>query len=531
LFRGNWGSFHHEDIVTGFWAGINPLARHAASAYLYLENKRADKRIRITPNRMNTSKNSKNPETKTVAKDLTYGDAVNLKNELTSEIKAEVMDDIKKWLCHWGWVPFVVVGGVLTFFGLETYEGLKKLEQNILASASTNFECKVRQQFSDANISNKIDYLIRLETSSLIKTQVEEFATPAIKKEIDDLRATHIDPLKSSFSSLHNNISNTTDRVKDMLVDIKVTEQKYKNLSGDIGLLRLHADAKLGSRQAFVALQSMSTNSQKETAVYAQSLITDLVKFYRAFKDERTYRNPNGIVVTDINPITGQKILLPAETLFRRIMTEQFPEQQCNEIDIIAERPLAYFVEDLVRVANIDPDLFVASRSVSAIEKFTGMRFKDTPPFDDVSMWWNNFGQTNITYKSPFPLIEKGNIAFNAQKNDEALHCYEMAVTNRQGLSLTHYNMARIYAGENDLMQLTNQLAIAMSEADGQIEAMFMNAHVLLLTNTNKQEEAVAYIAKAMPFLPNAKDVVANDSRFISLKDNPAFLKLIKKGD
>ncbi len=456
--------------------------------------------------------------------DLSYGDAVNLKAELATEIKSSVKDDIRKWILHWGWVPVAIIIAVLGFFGWWSYQGLLELQRNILTRATKDFERTVRERFAEANVAATVDSLIREKASEAIRNSVKEYAEPRIQSEVATVKAHSIAPLTNALADLCLQTSNIAQRVSGLSASLTTSEAKYETLSGDIGLLRLHAASVLGSRTAYTSLIAAATNSHTPNATFAKTLVDDLNRRYTEFKNERTYENITRLRNMVVHTVTGKEYRSPSE-IFRHTFDSDRVSQKQAEIDNIAERQLTYFVEDLVNVVHQDPDLFVASRAVSALEKLTTQKFSSTPLFTDVGKWWQESGKTNAAFKSPFPFVAAGTQAMNAGQHDTALKCFSEAVTNRHGLALTHYDMARICLIKGDEQGATNQLALAMSEADGQWPAMLTYAAVLL--GKGSETNALTYIKEAMPFIKDAKTVVGQDARFAPLKRTAAFLELL----
>lgn len=456
--------------------------------------------------------------------DLSYGDAVHLKTELTAEIKLSVKEDIRKWILHWGWIPVAVIIAVLTFFGWWSYQGLLELQQRILARATKNFDRTVRERFAAANVASTVDSLIREKASAAIMLTVQEYAEPRIQTEVASIKERSIAPVQSALAGLSLQTSNMAQRISELSASLTTSEARYDALSGDIGLLRLHAASVLGSRPAFTSLLTAATNARPLSATFARTLIDDLNRRYTEFKNERTYENINRIRNIVVHPVTGKEYKSPAE-IFRRTFDTDRVFQKQTEIDSIADRRLTYFVEDLVRLVDQDPDLYVASRAVSALERLTDRKFSNTPLFTDVGEWWQQLGKTNVVFKSPFPLITEGNQHFKEGRYDAALKCYCEAVTNRHGLAETHFNMALSYLLKRNEHGSTNQLALAIREADGQSQAMLTYASILLAKGS--ETNALAYIRNAIPFIQDAKRVVGRDARFAPLRGNALFRELI----
>ncbi len=458
---------------------------------------------------------------------LSYGDAVAMKGELKQEIKDDVKGDIRKWVLHWGWIIILglcsIFGGILAFFGWSTYQGIQELQQKILRKATKDFNRVVLEQFSETNVTIMVNRLLQDRAEAMIQTNINNIAPPLIRNEVTAIQKNQIDPLKISLTDLQASTSNTTEKLAVLDASLNQSEKKYEALSGDIGLLKLHADASLGSRKAFLGLLA-ATNGTEKTEAFAKSLITDLNSKYTNFKNERTYDGFAKFRSAVIHRVTGKECKSATEDFGRAFKSDNVSYKQAV-IDDIARRKLFYFAEDLVAVVEQDPDLFVTSRAVSSLEKLTGNKFSETPMFSDVSVWWQTTGKTNPAYMSPFPAIEKGRRLLDTGDREAALKCLDEAVSNRSGLAETRNLIAAIYEMKGNIGQATNQLMIAMNEAEGQGGVMLSYAGLIL--DMGKQDEALEYIEKAMPFIWNAKDSIGKDARFQKLRNVPAFQELM----
>lgn len=215
----------------------------------------------------------------------------------------------------------------------------------------------------------------------------------------------------------------------------------------------------------------------------------------------------------------------PAETTHRQL-THSDPYQRRAEVNDTVRRGLKYFVEDLVTVVTNDPNVLVASRAVSAIEHFTGETFGELPPFTDAVKWWQEEGQTNSVYLSPFGEIATGNYLFNQRRFDDAITVYENCVSNRSGLAITYFNLFNAYWLVGNREKATNSLLAAISEAQAPPDAHLEYASIL--ASDGEQNKAIKILAEAKPFIKGFATMIKADARFQSLGTNSQFKALIE---
>lgn len=358
----------------------------------------------------------------------------------------------------------------------------------------------------------------------MTKPQMEEIADEAIRTKMGDYVDEKLLRVEQSADEALANVATLTNQVAVITSDFAGARSDFDSMSGEILALRQFFNARRGDRDSYSGLL---LSAGKPEADLASALLQDVKEFYRDFKNETKGKQPGrwGREVVHVNTLTYCRF--PAETIRRNILSHKDPYQRRAEVNDTARRGMQYFVEDLVTVTANDPNVFVASRAVSAIEHFTGKTFGDIPPFSDVAQWWQDEGRTNSSYLSPFDQIAEGDRLLNQRRFREAIAIYENCVSNRTGLATTHYNLFKAYWLTGDREQATNSLMMAISEADAPPDALLTYAHIL--TDEGKQDEAISKLAAAKPFLRDFAVVIAADPRFERLGTNTQFQTLLKK--
>lgn len=365
---------------------------------------------------MEEDKNESKPDVQHKAvPDLSYSDAVNLKKELTTEIKSSVKDDIRKWILHWGWVPVAVVIAILTFFGWWSYQGLMELQQRILARATEDFDRTVRERFSEANVGATVDALIQEQAADLIKSSVEEYAAPRIQAEVSSFRTESIFPLTYALEELKTQSSNIAERVvglaeslalarnstaslqevvdaikNDIEKEQAILAREQQELADKLRIQELSISAKSGSRAAYDELFE-AMRSPERCNDLLRAVMREIELFYDADRNQLSF-------MTLVEASTMKDPGFSADEVVFILRTQ--PSLAEAAVNTLSRLKAKATVGELCRLALDGLDLRVAARATRALNEITGEKFRPLE-FDKVRIWWDA-KHTNEVYRGEY---------------------------------------------------------------------------------------------------------------------------------
>lgn len=432
-------------------------------------------------------------------------------------LKISIADDVRTKVKKWAWRPVGAVITVLTLFGLTSIPGLRTLQNQMLETASKDFTDKIQTLYDEQNVSSVVECFVRRDAEQIIRAQVSEQA--------EWIEQTYIQPLTSQANALSSNVSDLSNSVASATHEFTELEHDLNDMSDDILALRHFFNARRGDRESYAGLVK---SARQDNAGLASALLQDVNEHYRDFKNE-TFGTPAGQWGRSIVHIKTLKYFKTSpENIYRQIFSHQDPYQRRAEVNETARRDMKYFVEELITVVTNDPNIFVSSRAVSAIESLTGTKFSDIPPFDDVIDWWQTEGHTNASYASPFKLLAQAENAVRGFRLDEALALYKQATSNFPNLSYSYYSMGLIQELKGDIDAAQSSYKSAIEGSDGFYLAVFKYAGIL--SKQGKHGEAVQELQKVKPyFIGDFIAEIKARSDLKALQNFPSFKMLSEK--
>jgi hypothetical protein len=360
------------------------------------------------------------------------------------------------------------------------------------------------------------------EIQQAVRSQLEK---QLVKPEIDNMVKTVLKERTEKFvvekmQPLTENIGSSNIELKHLNTELKNATAELKAMSKQFNILRLFYNSRLGSRPSYEALTDASQEMKDEIGIFALSLLEDLNSYYEEFKHSFGER-------VIIHKVTGKRYKIPAEEIYFSYLKHEDPLNRQAGANEAGSRGYKYFVEDLVNIVDKDQDLKVQARAVRAIEKLSGEKFAHQPPYaPDILTWWQNTGQTNDAFKSPFSKLEQVDMLLKTGQSQEALDILEDITKGRKGLGKSHYFAARIHLQKGNTEKGKDHLRMVEEECEGINEALFL--YVKLFLKEGNKGRAIELLQKVKPFVDNFGEKVLQDPLLKELQDQKDFKKLLK---
>jgi hypothetical protein len=438
------------------------------------------------------------------------------------------------------WRVYVVAGIVLIagVFALDWQVGKKIATQveNLQNTASN----KIAQAYSKAmdGMSNKFNVFaqdasnqIAAATSAVTTQIVLEFQTRRIKQTVENVARNVTgelitNSLNPQVLAFHNEVDSRIkeiERSKDRVIALEnkfatsraEIQSAYDALAGEMEVFSQSCDARLGDRAAYLTLQKTSEVDTGKVGKVAKSLFTDLQLFYDRYKTSPI--EPRNYTVNSVSKTAWR---CHAELLYIGMLYHQDKGQRLASVEDTGKRGLKYLVQDLVSVVSNDSNLLVSSRAVAAIESLTGEKFGSSPPFSDVSKWWQESGCTNAIYTNCLNKVLTKELGIISPVDaDASLKFLTEVISNKVGMCHIRTYIAGIYLQKNDEEKAKEQLKIVDEECDAQLEASLMYAQIFARHGEMKQ--SVGILKKVLPYVTS----VSNFEK--TIKALPAFSSAI----
>ena len=259
--------------------------------------------------------------------DLSYADAVSLKAELKDEIKSSVKGDIRRWILHWFWLPVTLVAGTLGFFGWSSYKGLQELQTQILSQATKDFDRSVRERFSEANVSNRMDQLLEIKMSDYVDQKLVPLSrqATALQRQYDNLKD-NLKPINQLINKANVKVEiETTNTFIGAYVDGGGTQSGITFLREGMQLLKIYKESGYGQGGNTIRFEAGKIDGKQSPAGLDKG---DTLIVWSDGLNAQTI--VGGIVSLTFNDVFCGELRIPAQTITSdiRVPITNFPVVQ-----------------------------------------------------------------------------------------------------------------------------------------------------------------------------------------------------------
>jgi hypothetical protein len=318
--------------------------------------------------------------------------------------------------------------------------------------------------------------------------------------------------IEQSSGDVNNTIKQIQIRTSS---GFKAFDSNLKDVKKDSSTLASYYNVRAGDRLALNDLIRLANHGVDRERMLAKSLLDDANLYLKDYKY-------NLIQQTVINFNTKKYYRVSAEKIYDGIYNDNNASMREAYINEIANRDLKYFVRDLVKIAIDDPNLKVACRAESAIEKLTEKIFEDYPPYNEVQRWWDQEGNKDKKYSnsmhrlrelpalkfeemdkkysnSPFYLREISS-KFGDKEFDNNVALLTEIIDSQQGMCFSHARIAELFFTKDiSDKEAKEHFKIAIEQCDDVLFAQIRYASILY--KEGKKNEAIQILSKSKQYV------------------------------
>jgi len=328
--------------------------------------------------------------------------------------------------------------------------------------------------------SKAADAVIRANTSANMVSKAEKSVTGTVER----------------MKKIEQSSVDVNDKVKQIQVKtshgFEVFESNLKDMKEETDIISLSYEVKSGDKDALNQLIELTRNDKNQKGKFAKSLLNDANLYFKDYKY-------NLVQLQIINSKTKQPIRPAAEVIYDGIYKNQDVGMREAYINEIAVRGFKYFVQDLIKIVRDDPNLKIACRAENTIEKLTGERFEDYPPYNKVQSWWEQTGKTDAKYSNSINRLNEIPVTFGEKESNHVLSLLKEIINSQKGMCSSHTMMGEIYLANHDKDKAKEHFKIAIEECDGQIQAALHCAEILY--SEGKKSEVIDILSKSVPHI------------------------------
>jgi len=232
------------------------------------------------------------------------GKSLNLDISRVEAIKQSITKDVKKEVKAWIWKPISIFLIITGFWGWTTYQGIKRLQGDLITKATKDLEEKVKTLYSKMNVEKVVDDLVKENAEDLIKDKV--------KLEVDPV-VTEIKKDQEEYSKV--------------LIEFKKQQERYAEITS---LNELAVAAGNGDKEAFIKLNKLTVPLNSKYSSFAVQVVTKVydtyfgkdsftLKYYKAQISDKE-------VISHLNSKDFITRKLAVSTIKKRKMYDQVPK-------------------------------------------------------------------------------------------------------------------------------------------------------------------------------------------------------------
>lgn len=265
------------------------------------------------------------------------------------KMKYVIERDAKREVRSWAWKWLTIVGVILTFFGWQTYTGMRNFQKEMMEKVTKEIKYeteialektkkdiaeRIKQSYDETNIDVIVDDLIKEDAKALIASQLREEINPIIKK----------------------------------------IEKDQKRFSEIVTLHELAINAESGDRSAFEELEQIAFSPQHPDSLFAYRIC------YKVYKKYNT-----GLYTETWFPDT-----LPDAQVIEFLTSDAFTDRE-RAVFTIGNRRLYNQVTTFISMLKTEPNIEVVAALTWVLNEMLGVKLEvlEEDAVDKFSRIWN----------------------------------------------------------------------------------------------------------------------------------------------